>query len=100
VIVLAQQGNPFITLLCVATWVYLVILLLRFIVSLVLLVGARPPAGGPWRSLIDLLEDVTEPVLRPFRRWIPPVGAGGVGIDLSMMVVTVILIVMLQALGC
>ncbi len=88
------------TLLCVATSVYLVILFVRFVVSLTQLAGARPPMSGPWRGIIDLLEDATEPALRLFRRWIPPVRAGGIGIDLSMMALIVVLIVAREALGC
>lgn len=92
--------NPFVRLLCVAINVYLVVLFVRFVVSLIQLSGARPPMGGPWRGILDLLEDITEPALRPFRRLIPPVRAGGVGIDLSMMALIVVLIVGREALGC
>jgi YggT family protein len=62
--------------------------------------GFRPPLSGPVRKLLDLLDDVTDPVLRPLRAMIPPIRAGGVGIDLSIIVAFVILAVLRQALDC
>ena len=41
-----------------------------------------------------------EPVLRPLRNMIPPVRAGGVGLDLSIIVAFVILAVLRSALNC
>jgi YggT family protein len=38
-----------------------------------------------------VLRAVTDPILAPFRRLIPPINAGGVGIDLSPIVVLVAL---------
>ena len=37
------------------------------------------------------LDAVTEPVLRPIRRILPPARIGGVGIDLAFLVVFVVL---------
>jgi len=62
--------------------------------------GFRPPYSGPFRTVLDLLEDVTEPVLRPLRALIPPIRAGGVGLDLSIIIAFVILAVLRQALNC
>ena len=47
-----------------------------------------------------IVEDVTEPVLKPLRALIPPVRAGGMGLDLSMIVAFVILFVLRQAFHC
>jgi len=47
------------------------------------LAGVRPPVTGPLRTLFELLFDVTEPVLRPIRRIVPPAGP----LDLSVIVV-------------
>ena len=83
--------NPFMRLLCYALTAYSVVLLALVVTSFLQLVGVRMPSSGPGRAALDLLDDVTRPVLEPLRRIVPPIGAGGVGIDLSIAVAFVIL---------
>ena len=83
---------------CLVLTVYWIILLIRVLVSWAYLFGLRPPISGPFRTVLDLLDDVTEPVLRPLRALIPPIRAGGVGIDLSIIIAFVILLVLRSAL--
>jgi YggT family protein len=87
-------------ILCVVITVYTILLFVRVIVSWAYLFGFRPPFSGPLRTLLDLLDDVTDPVLRPLRAMIPPIRAGGVGIDLSIIIAFVILAVLRTALNC
>ena len=87
-------------LLCVALTIYTIVLFLRVIVSWAQLFGLRTPISGPFRTAVDLLEDLTEPVLPPLRNLIPPIRAGGVGLDLSIIVAFVILAVLRAALRC
>jgi YggT family protein len=87
-------------IVCVVLTVYTILLFARVIVSWAYMFGFRPPLSGPVRKLLDLLDDVTDPVLRPLRAMIPPIRAGGVGIDLSIIVAFVILAVLRQALDC
>jgi YggT family protein len=86
--------NAVIRLLCLALTVYWLVLLARVIVSWIELAGVRPPVTGPVRSLFELLFDVTEPVLRPIRRIVPPAGP----LDLSVIVAFVIIFVLQNAL--
>ena len=88
------------SIICIVLNIYTWVLLARVIVSWAYLFGFRPPYTGPVRTILDLLEDVTEPVLKPLRAMIPPVRAGGMGLDLSMIVAFVILFVLRQALHC
>jgi YggT family protein len=88
------------SVLCVVLTVSTILLFVKVLVSWAVLFGLRPPIAGPFRFLLDLLDDVTEPVLRPLRRLIPPVRAGGVGLDISVIVAFVILAVLRTALGC
>jgi YggT family protein len=44
--------------------------------------------GTAMASVFSLLYAVTEPVLGPIRRVIPPMGVGGMGLDLSPMIVS------------
>lgn len=46
--------------------------------------------GTPFARVIALLDAVTEPVLRPIRRLLPPIGVGGMGIDLSILIVVIV----------
>ena len=85
--------DAFTRLLCVALTLLWVILLVRVVLSWIQLAGVRPPATGPLRSAYDLLFDVTEPVLRPLRRIVPPAGM----FDLSVVIAFVIIIVLQQA---
>jgi YggT family protein len=53
---------------------------------------AGPPAHGSIRARATQgLYAVTEPVLAPVRRLLPPLRFGGVGIDLSFILVFVVL---------
>jgi YggT family protein len=84
--------------LCVLISVYTMILLIRVILSWAVMLGWRPPYSGVVRKGLDLLDDVTEPLLKPLRSLIPPVRAGGVGLDVSILVAFVILAVLRMAI--
>jgi YggT family protein len=92
--------NVLLNLLCVVLTVYTILLFVRVIISWASLFGFRPPYSGPLRTILDLLDDVTEPILRPLRALIPPIRAGGVGLDLSILIAFVILAVLRTALNC
>ncbi|MEX0754018.1 MAG: YggT family protein [Actinomycetota bacterium] len=94
------EVNPVVRLLCVAITVYTLILFAKVILSWVAMFGTRIPSTGPLRAIVDLIDDVTEPVLRPLRGLIPPVSIGAVGLDLSIILLFVFLVVARQALGC
>jgi YggT family protein len=89
-----STSNAVIRLLCLGLTVYWLVLLARVFVSWIELAGVRPPVAGPVRSLFELLFDVTEPVLRPIRRIVPPAGP----LDLSVIVAFVIIFVLQNAL--
>lgn len=97
---MTAQENAAVDILCVILTIYWVVLLARVIVSWARMFGFRPPMTGPVRAILDLLDAVTDPVLRPLQRMIPPIRAGGVGLDLSLIVAFVILWVLRVALNC
>ncbi|MGH8922710.1 MAG: YggT family protein [Acidimicrobiales bacterium] len=47
--------------------------------------------GSPVGKLAHLLGRVTEPVYAPLRRVLPPIGVGGMGLDLSPVIVLLVL---------
>lgn len=87
-------ANPIQSLVCLAFTVFTLILLARVVVSWLEAFGARPPVSGPLRSAYRLLFDLTEPVLVPLRRIVPPAGM----VDLSVMVAFVIIFVLQRAI--
>ncbi len=70
------------TLLCRFLQAYLIVMFARIILSWFPL-----SPGSGMASVYGFLYAVTEPVLGPIRRVIPPIGAGGMGLDLSPLVV-------------
>jgi YggT family protein len=86
-------GNPVARLICIALSVYSFVLFARVIVSWIELAGWRPPPTGPLRTVFELLFDLTEPVLRPIRRILPPAGP----LDLSVIVAFLIIFVLRSA---
>jgi len=64
---------------------YVIVLIVRALLSWF---PAAP--GTVLFKVVRALDAVTEPVLRPNRRILPPVRAGGMGIDLSILVVVVV----------
>ena len=86
--------SAFAQVLCVLLTVYWIILLARIILSWAMSLGWRPPYSGPVRTILNLIDAVTDPVLRPLRALMPPIRAGGVGLDLSPLIAFVILFVL------
>ena len=70
--------------------IYLVVLLARAVTSWF----PPPRPGTPFAFVSQLLRDLTEPLLAPLRRVIPPAGP----FDLSFMVLFFILLVLQSAL--
>ena len=77
------------TVLCALITAYLVVLVGRAIMSWF---PIRP--GTPAASIYSVLHDITEPVLAPLRRVIPPAGM----FDLSFLVLFVLLTILRQAI--
>ncbi len=50
---------------------------------------------SPVRKIQTVLSAICEPVLRPIRRLIPPLRLGGVGLDLSVLIVFLVISVIL-----
>ncbi|HEX6311336.1 MAG TPA: YggT family protein [Acidimicrobiia bacterium] len=77
-------------LLCALLTVYMVVMAARAVMSWF---PIRP--GTPWASISMVLYEITEPVLAPVRRIIPPAGM----FDLSFLVVFFLLVI-LRSIVC
>jgi YggT family protein len=79
--------------LSVLYWVLLAFFLMlvaRFVLSLIVMFAPQWHPKGPLLLLFELVYSVTDPFLRPLRRILPPIGAGGIRIDLSMLMLFVL----------
>jgi YggT family protein len=76
------------TLLCDLIQIYIIVLFVRALFS-----WFPPPSGG-MATFYRILLDLTEPVLAPLRRIIPPAGA----FDLSFLVLIIFLVVIQRSL--
>jgi YggT family protein len=90
------------SLLILVLWLFVIVILVRVVLSWV---NPSPTSYGRDRygrrssgivgTVGGLAYRITEPVLAPVRRWVPPVS----GIDLSPLVVTVACYFLINALG-
>jgi len=81
-------------IICRLLYAYLIIVFGRIILSWF---PVQP--GSPVASVFGFLYTITEPVLGPIRRVIPPMGMGGMGFDFSPLIV-ILGISLLQTVIC
>jgi YggT family protein len=67
--------------------VYFVLIFVRILLTWV----PRMPYNRYLRAAVGFIEEVTDPYLNVFRRFIPPLGGGGFALDLSPMLAMAIL---------
>ena len=82
-------------ILCLIGNLYILALFARIILS-----WFPVSPGGAVASIYEALYRVTEPVLGPVRRILPPVGIGGMGLDLSPIIVLLVLQLVVFRLVC
>lgn len=70
--------------------VYIVLIFIRILLSWV----PRVPENPALRAVIGFIGDTTDPYLNVFRRLLPPVGAGGMALDLSPMIGVILLLIL------
>jgi YggT family protein len=68
-------------------WVYTLVIFAYIVSTLVLSMGVRIPYSRSTDAILGFLRDVTEPYLRIFRRFIPPIGA----FDFSPLIAVLVL---------
>jgi YggT family protein len=67
--------------------VYILLIFVYILLNLMFSLGLRPPYSRWTDAVLNFLRDVSEPYLRLFRRFIPPIGM----FDLSPMVAIIVL---------
>lgn len=72
--------------------VFLILIIARIVLGWIQMF--RPiPYVVPLRATIGFVEESVDPYLNIFRRWIPPIGGAGMGIDLSPMIGIILLLI-------
>lgn len=87
--------STFLQILCAVLTIYWFILFVRIILS-----WFPAPSGGIGRTIVDIIFDLTEPVLGLVRGLLPPIRMGAVGFDLSPILVFIALGIIQRAIGC
>ena len=84
------------TILCTLVNVYIFIIFGRIILSWF------PRSSGVLGTIGDVFYGLTEPVLGPVRRMVPMIAMGGMGLDLSPIIVLLVLQIVVKGLilGC
>jgi YggT family protein len=85
--------DALVLVLGVLSWLLLAFFLMlvaRFVLSLIVMFAPQWHPKGPLLLLFELIYSVTDPFLRPLRRILPPIGAGGIRVDLSMLMLFVL----------
>jgi YggT family protein len=91
-VLIASSNSSLQSVLRAVVWLLIVALVARALLSWF---PAEPGTG--LYGVVRALDRITEPVLRPVRRLLPPVRAGGMAIDLSIIIVILVLeIVVIQ----
>ena len=80
-------------LVCYAIQLYLLIVLVRIIMS-----WFPPTPGTTYARIFEVFDRLTEPVLAPIRAVLPPVRIGVAGLDLSPIVVFLVGTLLLRAI--
>jgi len=82
-------------IVCLALQLYLYVIFARVVLSYFPI-----SPGSPFESVSNFLRMATEPILGPLRRALPPVRFGGMGFDLSPMIVLFGIIFLRPIIGC
>jgi YggT family protein len=88
-VVLANVRGDIANYVSALFYVYIVLIFVYILLNLLLSFGMRIPYARWSSAVLNFLRDVSEPYLRLFRRFIPPLGA----VDLSPMIAIILLYV-------
>ncbi len=70
-------------ILNIVWWIFLIVIIMSWLISFNVINTRNQFVASVWR----VLNQITEPILRPIRRVIPPVG----GLDLSPLIVFIVI---------
>lgn len=77
-------------------WLYLLVLIARFVIDMVQVFARDWRPKGPVLVLAEAVYTITDPPLRVLRKVIPPLRVGGVALDLSFLVLFIVIQILMQ----
>lgn len=72
--------------------VFIILIIASIVISWVVTFRGSLPYNRPLRAVTDFIDEVVNPYLNVFRRLLPPIGAGGMALDLSPMIGLILLL--------
>ena len=78
------------TVIYYVLWIFITLMLVRFVMDWVQLFARDWRPRGVVLALLEIIYTVTDPPIRAVRKVLPMVRLGGMGLDLSPMVVLII----------
>jgi YggT family protein len=69
--------------------VYIILIFIRILLSWI----PRMPYNRALHACVEFVHQVTDPYLNLFRRFLPPLGGGGMAIDISPIIATIVLLI-------
>jgi YggT family protein len=82
-------------IVCILLTLYWIVLFVRILMS-----WFPAPRSGAGQRFLEIVYDLTEPVLKLVRGLLPPIRMGAMGMDLSPIIVFVALAIFRMALNC
>ena len=73
--------------------VYIILIIAWIVIGWVVAFRGSIPYNRPLRAVTGFIEETVTPYLNVFRRLLPPIGGGGMAIDLSPMIGLILLFV-------
>jgi YggT family protein len=70
--------------------VFIILIFIRVLLSWI----PRMPYNPTLRAVVDFIHQVTDPYLNIFRRILPPIGGGGMAIDISPIIAIFVLLIL------
>jgi YggT family protein len=80
-------------------WAFLLLLIARLVMDYVFLFARSYEPRGVVVVMLEIVYSVTDPPLKFFRRFIPPLRLGGISLDLSFLVLFVLVQIGLVVAG-
>jgi uncharacterized protein YggT (Ycf19 family) len=74
--------------------VFIIMIIAWIVISWVVMFRGSLPYNQPLRAVTGFVEECVEPYLNVFRRMVPTVGVGGMGLDLGPMVGLIFLFIL------
>ena len=83
------------TVIELVLWFYILFVLARLVAEWVQMFARSWHPRGPMLVLLEVVYSATDPAIRGFRRFVPPLRLGGAAIDLSVIFVLLVCYVLL-----